>query len=103
MINHQTINLCAIRRAKRAPQRGFWQRLRVDPASGSRYETRNGMPPTVELLFRMAYVMSDAEAGAALQALRQPFPLELDTPENHRAAAIGKIIDQMRKDVRASQ
>lgn len=103
MNNRQTINICAIRRTKRASQRAFWQRLGVNQSSGSRFETRNWMPAACNLLFRLAYVMSDDEAAAALKALRQPFPLELDTPENHRAAAIGKIIDQMRQDVRASQ
>lgn len=95
MIKPVPFNICAIRRQKRAAQRQFWSRVGVDQSSGSRFETKNGLPPAVDILFRLAYVMTDAEAEAALAALRQPFPLELDTPENHRAEAIGKIIGSM--------
>lgn len=96
MIVKVPFNICALRRQKRAGQKALWDRLGVDQSSGSRYETKNGMPPPIDILFRMAYVMSEKEASAMLADLRKPFPLERDTAENHRMAATLKIIGSMR-------
>lgn len=63
--------IAKIRAATGLNQSQFWSVIKVTQSGGSRYEGGRNMPNPTAALFEMVYEMTDAEAVAALRAMRK--------------------------------